>query len=184
MHLCAEIKYSLVFKDCFYKLNHFRTIGRHLMFAIFILYTASITLFTHVHVVGGVSIVHSHFYNFWEDDNSEVGILKILINCFSASDIKGAQYADITASTTDGVSDNNSVMIDIPLMGHQHSSDQLILFEMLSHFRKVALPLLLFLVLSLIVFVRLEIIDYVQCYGVRPFLKSYFLRGPPVSLLS
>lgn len=154
------------------------------MLVIFVLYTTSITLFTHVHVVGGVSIVHSHFYNFWEDDTSEVGILKILINCFSDSDIQGAEYSNLVTSSSDSSSDNGSVATDIPFTGHQHSSDQLILFEMLSHFRKVTLPLLLFLVVPLTVFIRLDVVEFVQCYFVRPFLISYSLRGPPVFSLS
>jgi len=154
------------------------------MLVIFILYTTSITLFTHVHVVGGVSIVHSHFYNFWEDNTSEVGILKILINCFSESDIKGAEYSDVSTSIVDeatgDLSSSGVVMSNFPSREHQHSSDQLILFEMLSHFRKVGLPLLLFLLVPVILSVRREIVHYIQCYFVRPFLLSYSLRGPPV----
>lgn len=147
------------------------------MLAIFILYTTSVTLFTHVHVVCGIPIVLSHFYDFWEDDTSEVGILKILVNCFSASDIKGAQYPEIVASTTN--------QTNIPLQEHHHSSpDQLLFYEIVSHFGEVVLPLLLFLVVPIIVFGQTNVADSIQCCIVRSFLKSYSLRGPPSFLLS
>lgn len=163
-------------------MNNFRTIGRYLLLTIFVLYTTSITLFTHVHVVDGVSIVHSHFYNFWDDNTSEVGILKILINFFRASDIEGAQYSDITHLNSHRLdSTDESDVRGIPSQEHQHSSDQLILFEMLSHFRKVGLPLLFFLVIPLVVYVYNELIDCIRCYVAKPFLVSYSLRGPPIS---
>jgi len=155
------------------------------MLVIFVLYTTSITLFTHVHVVGGVSVVHSHFYDFWDDNTSEVGILKIIINCFTTSDIEGAKYPTATATAVNkDTSASDAVMADIPSKEHRHSSDQLILFEMLSHLKKVGLPLLLFFIVPVIVFIRPEIVNYIRCYVVRPFLKSYSLRGPPAFLLS
>lgn len=136
-------------------------------------------------MVDGVSIVHSHFYDFWDDNNSEVGILKILINFFRTSDIEGAQYAETIHVTKNKLnSTDESSVKSIPSQEHQHSSDQLILFEMLSHFRKVGLPLLLFLFIPLIVYVYNEMVDCIRCYVVKPFLVSYSLRGPPVSYCS
>ena len=123
-------------------------------------------------MVCGVPIVLSHFYDFWDDNTSEVGILKILVNCFNDADIQGAQYPDLVTSAAD--------QKNIPLQEHHHSSsNQLLFYEMVSHFGEVVLPLLLFLIVPIIVFVQSKITDSIQCYIVRSFLRSYSLRGPP-----
>ena len=158
------------------------------MLAIFILYTTSITLFTHVHVVNGVSIVHSHFYDFWDDNASEVGILKIMINFFSTSNIQGAHYSISASIANDEAVDssltnrNKSNLTGIPSENHQHTSEQLIMLEMLSHFRKAGLPLLLFFIVSIIMHAWTEIVYCMHCYVMRLFLGSYSLRGPPINL--
>lgn len=42
---------------------------RIVLLMIFSLYTCSITFFTHSHIIGGVTIVHSHFYG--TDENGQ-----------------------------------------------------------------------------------------------------------------
>lgn len=146
------------------------------MLVVFVLYTTSITFFTHVHEVCGVPIVLSHFYDFWEDDTSEVGILKILVNCFRVSDAKGVQFPDLV--------DFSNHQTNTPLQEHHHSSpNQLLFYEMVSHFDEVILPILFLLIAPIIVYAQLIATHDIQCYVVSSFLMSYCLRGPPSSFL-
>lgn len=159
------------------------------MLVIFIVYTASVTLFTHVHVVCGVPIVFSHFYDFWDDDTSEVGILKLLVNCFSVAEVDGAQYPDEVPSNLEGINSSPYETADskhsIPVKEHHHSSaSQLIFYEMTSTLNEVILPILFFFIVPILSAVDSQKSHLILCYVERLFLLSYSLRGPPCLVLS
>ena len=61
-----------------------------ILLMIFVLYTCSITFFTHSHIIGGVTIVHSHFYKTDAEGNpthehtgSEIQLINNLSTYFS-----------------------------------------------------------------------------------------------------
>ncbi|MFR9564916.1 MAG: hypothetical protein SNG14_05235 [Rikenellaceae bacterium] len=100
-----------------YRLLKLRGLIAGLLLLLFSAYYINITLFTHYHVVDGVTIVHSHFYS---EGHGEEGDLPI----DGASDLPSDSASDFTS---DSASDSAS---DFPSDAENH----LTLIQMLSNY--------------------------------------------------